>query len=108
MFVAKDLCDVLEVENSRQALTRLDEDEKGVILNDTLKGMQQFSIVNESGMYSLILSSRKPEASVFKKRITSEVIPSIRKTGLLVQITLTHAVITNNAVQGLYGSLIAQ
>ncbi|PAE90909.1 phage antirepressor KilAC domain-containing protein [Shouchella clausii] len=80
-FVAKDVCDILEINNNRQALARLDEDEKGVSLIDTLGGKQKLATVNEFGLYSLVLSSRKPEAKKFKRWITHEVIPSIRKTG---------------------------
>lgn len=80
-FVAKDVCDVLELTNSRMAIERLDEDEKGVSSIDTLGGKQNITIVNESGLYSLILGSRKPEAKQFKRWITHEVIPMIRKTG---------------------------
>lgn len=80
-FVAADVCRCLEISNSRDAMTRLDEDEKGVDSTDTLGGTQTVSIVNESGLYSLVLGSRKPEAKLFKRWITHEVIPSIRKTG---------------------------
>lgn len=80
-FVAKDVCDVLEHTNSRRALARLDDDEKGVSIVNTLGGSQEMSIINESGLYSLVLTSRKPQAKAFKKWITSEVIPSIRKEG---------------------------
>lgn len=80
-FIAKDVCDILELGNSRQALSRLDDDEKDVILNDTLGGAQNMAIVSEAGLYSLIMSSRKPEAKAFKRWITHEVIPSIRKNG---------------------------
>lgn len=80
-WIAKDVCDVLDIGNSRQALTRLDADEKGVISNDTLGGEQQMQAVNESGLYSLIIGSRKPEAKQFKRWITHEVLPTIRKTG---------------------------
>ncbi|HBS47462.1 MAG TPA: phage repressor protein/antirepressor Ant [Paenibacillus sp.] len=80
-FVAKDVCDVLEISNNRDALNRLDEDEKDVVSTDTLGGMQNVSVVNEPGLYSLILGSRKPEAKQFKRWITHKVIPSIRKTG---------------------------
>lgn len=80
-FVAADVCRALEVGNSRQALTRLDEDEKGVISTDTPGGKQEVSIVNEPGLYTLVLGSRKPEAKNFKRWITHEVIPSIRKHG---------------------------
>jgi hypothetical protein len=71
----------LEISNVSQALSRLDDDEKGIISNDTLGGAQEMSIINESGLYSLVLTSRKPEAKAFKKWITAEVLPSIRKTG---------------------------
>lgn len=81
-FVAADVCAVLGVNNSRQALTRLDDDEKGVISTDTLGGQQDMNIINESGLYSLVLGSRKPEAKRFKKWVTAEVLPAIRKTGV--------------------------
>lgn len=81
-FVAKDICDCLEINNSRQALSRLDSDEKNsVILNDGTQGNPEKSVVNEYGLYSLVLSSRKPEAKEFKRWITHEVIPSLRKYG---------------------------
>lgn len=80
-FVAKDVCDVLEVGNVGQAVARLDSDEKAdVILNDGRQDRLQTAI-NETGLYSLILGSRKPEAKQFKRWITHEVIPSIRKHG---------------------------
>lgn len=88
-WVAKDVCDSLEMTNSRMAIDRLDEDEKGVSSIYTLGGMQQLQIVNEAGLYTLILSSRKPEAKQFKRWITHEVIPSIRKTGSYSIPTLT-------------------
>ena len=78
-FVAADLLDALTLD--RKALERLDDDEKGVNSIHTLGGDQQMTVINESGLYSLILTSRKPEAKRFKKWITSEVLPSIRKTG---------------------------
>ena len=80
-FIAKDICDILEIKNSRQALTRLDEDEKAdVILNDGSQN-RSMSAINEYGLYNLILASRKKEAKDFKRWITHEVIPSIRKHG---------------------------
>lgn len=80
-FVAKDVCDALEINNSRQALTRLEKDEKNtVILNDGSQN-RKMATVNEYGLYTLVLSSRKPEAKDFKRWITHDVIPSIRKTG---------------------------
>ncbi len=80
-FVLADVCRVLEITNSRNVTAALDEDEKGVTTMDTLGGQQELTIVNESGLYSLILRSRKPHAKVFKKWVTSEVLPAIRKTG---------------------------
>ncbi len=80
-FVAKDVCDCLEISNSRQALSRLDTDEKAdVILNDGSQN-RKMNIVNEYGLYNLVLSSRKPEAKEFKRWITHEVLPSLRKYG---------------------------
>ena len=80
-FVAADVCKALEVRNPRDAVARLDDDERGVAITDTLGGKQEVSTINESGLYSLILTSRKVEAKRFKKWVTSEVLPSIRKTG---------------------------
>ena len=81
-FVAKDVCECLDINNSRQALARLDSDEKNtVILNDGTPGNPEKGIVNEYGLYSLVLSSRKPSAKAFKRWITHEVIPTIRKHG---------------------------
>lgn len=80
-FVAADVCRALEIANSRDAISRLDEDEKGVASTDTLGGRQDVTIVNEPGLYVLVLGSRKPEAKEFRRWITHEVIPSIRKHG---------------------------
>ena len=85
-FVAKDVCDALNLTNSRKALTVLDDDEKGVTLSYTLGGEQNLSIVSESGMYTLVLRCRDAvnKGSVphkFRKWVTAEVLPSIRKTG---------------------------
>lgn len=83
-FVAADVCAALTIGNTAMALERLDDDEKGVSSIDTLGGMQQMAIVNEPGLYTLILGSRKPEAKRFKRWLTHEVLPSIRKTGAYV------------------------
>ena len=80
-FVAKDVCQVLGIEKHRDAISRLDEDERGSVLVDTLGGKQQFTAANESGLYHLIFQSRKPEAKKFRKWVTGEVLPAIRKTG---------------------------
>lgn len=80
-WVLADVCKVLGLTNSRNASSRLDADEKGVHLVDTLRGKQRMTIVNESGLYSVILRSDKPEAKEFKRWVTHEVLPSIRQTG---------------------------
>lgn len=80
-WVATDVCRALGIDNSRQALARLEEDEKGVITNDTLGGQQEMAIISEPGLYALILTSRRPEAKRFKRWVTHEVLPTIRRTG---------------------------
>ena len=85
-FVAKDVCDAIGLTNSRMSLIALDEDEKGVSLIYTPSGQQEMNIVSESGMYTLILRCRDAvkKGSVphrFRKWVTAEVLPAIRKTG---------------------------
>lgn len=80
-FVATDVCEALAIVNTARALSRLDDDEKGTHAVSTLGGTQNLSVVNESGLYSLILTSRKAEAKIFKKWVTAEVLPAIRKHG---------------------------
>lgn len=81
-FVAKDVCDVLGIKNSRDALKKLDEDERhDVGLTDAIGRSQPTSAINESGLYALILRSKKPNARAFRKWVTAEVLPAIRKTG---------------------------
>lgn len=81
-FVAIDVCKALEIANSRMAVDRLDEDEKNTVsLTDGTPGNPNKAIVSESGLYSLALGSRKPQAKPFKRWVTHEVIPSIRKHG---------------------------
>lgn len=94
-FVLKDVCDVLGLSNSRVVAERLDEDEKGVSIVDTLGGKQDLTVINESGLYSVVLLSRKPEAKKFKKWITSEVLPSIRKHGAYMTPETIEAAILN-------------
>lgn len=83
-FVAKDICECLAISKHRDAISRLDSDERGSLKVDTLGGKQEMATVNEYGLYSLVLSSRKPEAKKFKRWITHDVIPQIRKTGQYV------------------------
>lgn len=81
-FALKDVCAVLGITNHKNVATRLDDDEKDVVhLADPIGRKQETTIINESGLYSVILRSDKPEAKPFRKWVTSEVLPSIRKTG---------------------------
>ena len=81
-FVAADVCKALDIENNRKATNRLDDDEKNTVtLSDGNRGNPNTTIVNEAGLYSLVLGSRKPEAKAFKRWITHEVLPTIRRTG---------------------------
>lgn len=80
-FVLADLCKVLAIRNVSDTSSRLDDDVKGVATTDTLGGQQQVTIVSEAGMYEVVLLSRKPEAKAFKRWITGDVLPAIRKTG---------------------------
>lgn len=77
-FVAADVCAALDIQNATQAVARLDDEDRAM-LNIAPQG--ETNAVNESGLYSLILGSRKPEAKPFKRWVTSEVLPEIRKTG---------------------------
>lgn len=83
-FVAADVCAALGISRTDDGVSRLDDDEKGADSIRTPGGDQEMTIINESGLYSLILGSRKPEAKKFKKWVTSEVLPAIRKTGRYV------------------------
>ena len=81
-FVGKDVALALGYSNPRKALRdHIDDEDKGVTKCDTLGGKQDLTVINESGLYSLIMSSKLPNAKEFKRWVTSEVLPSIRKTG---------------------------
>lgn len=80
-FVARDVCEVLDHSDTSMAIRRLDDDEKLTQTMFVSGQNREVWLVNEPGLYSLILTSRKPEAKAFKRWITHEVIPSIRKTG---------------------------
>ena len=81
-FVASDVCKALDIGNVSMAISRLDDDERNTVnLIEGIPGNPNKIIVNEPGLYALVLSSRKPEAKAFKRWITHEVIPSIRKHG---------------------------
>lgn len=80
-WVASDVCQVLGIARVDSALRALDDDEKGAHTVSTPGGMQKVSIINEPGLYGIVLVSRKPEAKEFKRWLKHDVIPSIRKTG---------------------------
>lgn len=80
-FVLADLCRVLDIRNGRDVAARLADDQKGVDLIDTPGGRQQMTIVNEPGMYEVVIRSDKPDAVTFRRWITGRVLPAIRKTG---------------------------
>jgi prophage antirepressor-like protein len=81
LFVATDICKALDLQNVSKSVQRLDDDEKGIISSYTLGGNQNLLAVNEFGLYNLVLSSRKPQAKAFKRWVTHDVIPAIRKNG---------------------------
>jgi anti-repressor protein len=80
-FVAADVCKALEIGNPTDAMRRLDADERTLVSIEGASNGLPVNVVNEPGLYTLILGSRKPEAKAFKRWITHDVIPSIRKTG---------------------------
>lgn len=91
-FLASDVCHILGLTNAREAVSRLDDDERKLlknnsvtngdgVINQALNENQQINLINESGLYSLVFASRKPEAKMFRKWVTSELLPTIRKTG---------------------------
>ena len=84
LWILKDVCGILGIEKYRDAAARLDDDEREPVLVDTLGGRQEMIAVTESGLYSIILLSRKPEAKKFKRWVTHEVLPTIRKQGAYV------------------------
>jgi prophage antirepressor-like protein len=103
-FIANDVCKVLDITNPRNATARLDDDERGVHSMDTRSSSdvvqdREMTIISESGLYSLVLSSRKEQARAFKRWITHEVLPAIRKTGGYQQpVNMAHALEAANAV----------
>lgn len=94
-FVLKDVCNILGISKYRDTAARLDADERGSVEVDTLGGTQQVIAVNESGLYHVILRSDKPEAAPFRKWVTSEVLPSIRKHGAYMTPETLQAAILN-------------
>lgn len=82
LFVARDVCEILDLAKPRDAILSLEDYEKGCpVLVDTLGGPQEMATVSEAGLYALIFRSRKPNARLFRRWVTTEVLPSIRKSG---------------------------
>lgn len=95
-FVAKDVCDILGLENSRKATAELDPDEKNTVtISDGIPGNPNKTIISEPGLYALIMRSRKPEAHEFKRWVTHEVLPTIRKHGAYMTQQTLYKAITN-------------
>lgn len=95
-LVGKDVAQALGYSNPRKALAdHVDEEDKGVTKCDTLGGVQDITIINESGLYSLVLSSKLPTAKKFRRWVTSEVLPSIRKHGAYMTPETLEAAILN-------------
>lgn len=99
-FVGKDVATILGYSNPRDALAkRVDDEDKGVAKCDTLGGAQDLTVINESGLYSLILSSKLPTAKKFKRWVTSEVLPAIRKTGSYGKPKATRPLTTDDYIE---------
>ena len=95
-FVGKDVAEILGYSNPRDALSKhVDSDDKGVAKCDTLGGTQKLTVINESGLYSLILGSKLPTAEKFKHWVTSEVLPTIRKHGAYMTDAKAAAIVTD-------------
>ena len=92
-FVLKDVCYVLGISKYRDTAERLDPDERGPVRVDTPGGKQEMTCISESGLYNVILRSDKPEAKPFRKWVTSEVLPTIRKTGMYLSPTIDSAML---------------
>lgn len=116
-FVGKDVTEILGYTNASKAITdHVDSDDKGITNCYTLGGNQNLIIINESGLYSLILSSKLPKAKEFKRWVTSEVLPTIRKTGgyisnseLMVSTYFGNLPVEQQTlVKGLFDNIIAQ
>src|ERR1700722_11527874 len=80
-FIAKDVCDILDIDDPSKAVSRIDDDERGTTTVRTAGGTQEMLTLNESGVYSLVFTSRKAEAKRFRKWVAGEPRPEIRKTG---------------------------
>lgn len=95
-FVGKDVAEILGYKDTSDAMKRhVDEDDKGVGISPTPGGKQNMKIINESGLYSLILSSKLPSAKKFKRWVTGEVLPTIRKHGAYMTDNVLEQAISN-------------
>lgn len=95
-FVGRDVAEILSYTNSRKAIgDHVDEEDKGVTKCDTLGGVQELTVINESGVYSLVFGSKLPKAKAFKRWVTSEVIPAIRKHGGYLTPDKVEEILTN-------------
>ena len=83
-FLVSDVCKALDITNASQATTKLEHDEKGMWNMNTPGGRQQVLIVNESGLYGLVLRSRKPSAYAFRRWVTTTVLPGLRRDGVYI------------------------
>ena len=83
-FLVSDVCKALDILNPSQATAKLEDDEKALWNMNTTGGRQQVLIVNESGLYGLVLRSRKPSAYAFRRWVTTTVLPSLRKDGVYI------------------------
>lgn len=101
-FLAADICAALDLANVTKALIALDDDEQALTTIQGLsRGNDQANIINESGLYSLIMRSRKPEARRFRKWVTSEVLPAIAHTGRYGKIELHHRLALSRQIASL-------
>lgn len=111
-FVAADVCRVLDIQNPSDALKALDEADldSSEVRSESTNGVEQrraVNIVNESGLYQLVFSSRKPEAKAFKRWVTKEVLPAIRKTGRYTAAAVEEAHPLADAIEALQGNVKA-
>lgn len=104
LLPAKEVCQMLGIKNDRQAIKRLDDDEKGVLTIDTLGGPQKVNHVNEFGLYRLIFTSRKAKAKEFQRWVFHEVLPAIRRKGVYAAIEDQEKTIFGKAmIRTIYG-----
>lgn len=94
-FVAKDVCEILEISKYRDAIAKLDDDERRPVKVDTLQGVQMMTAISESGLYTLIMRSNKPEAKQFRRWVTHDVLPDIRKHGMYLNDKAREAVLND-------------